>query len=102
MRSFILVIGLFASVAAVPLHSQDADAPAAPAAEPAPGEQTTSQVPAEGYSGLPERAPQAPTMRAYWHVFIAFAVTWALLFGYALSVGQRFARLEEEVQRLRG
>jgi CcmD family protein len=39
-------------------------------------------------------------MRAYWHVFIAFAATWLLLFGYALSVGRRFGRLESELQRL--
>lgn len=53
-------------------------------------------------SGLPQRDPPARTMRAYWHVFIAFAVTWILLFGFALSLGRRFGRLEEEVQRLGG
>lgn len=53
-------------------------------------------------SGLPERAPQARTMRAYWHVFAAFAITWLLLFGYAVTIGRRFGRLEEEIRRLSG
>jgi len=53
-------------------------------------------------SGLPQRDVPARTMRAYWHVFIAFAITWLLLFGFALSMGRRFGQLEEEVRRLRG
>jgi len=53
-------------------------------------------------SGLPQRDAPARTMRAYWHVFIAFAITWLLLFGFALSMGRRFGQLEEEVRRLRG
>jgi CcmD family protein len=52
-------------------------------------------------SGLPERAAPARTMRAYWHVFVAFVITWALLFGFALSMGRRFGALEEEIRRLR-
>jgi CcmD family protein len=52
-------------------------------------------------SGLPERAAPPRTMRAYWHVFVAFAITWVLLFGFALSIGRRFGALEEEVRRLR-
>lgn len=56
---------------------------------------------AAAVSGLPVRSAQARTMRAYWHVFIAFALTWALLFGYALTIGRRFGKLELEVRRLR-
>lgn len=52
--------------------------------------------------GVPERAAPPRTLRAHWHVFIAFAVLWVLLFGYAISVGRRFGRLEDEVRRLRG
>jgi CcmD family protein len=51
-------------------------------------------------SGLPLRATPPPTMRAYWHVFAAFAIAWALLFGYALFLGRRFGRLERELRRL--
>jgi CcmD family protein len=58
-------------------------------------------APAEPSTGLPQRPAQPRTMRDYWHVFIAFAITWLLLFGYALSLGRRFSRLEAEVRRLR-
>lgn len=51
-------------------------------------------------SGLPERAQPPRTLRAYWHLFIAFAVTWVLVFGYALTIGRRFSRLEEELRRV--
>jgi CcmD family protein len=58
---------------------------------------------AGSYAGaLPERASSPRTLRAHAHVYIAFAVVWALLFGYAISLGRRFSRLEEEVRRLRG
>ncbi|MBW3630848.1 MAG: CcmD family protein [Gemmatimonadetes bacterium] len=41
-------------------------------------------------------------MRAYWHVFVAFAVAWALLFGYVVALGRRFGSLEREIRRLEG
>lgn len=53
-------------------------------------------------SGLPVRDSAPRTLRAYWHVFIAFGITWLLLFGYAVSVGRRFGRLEQELGRLEG
>lgn len=58
---------------------------------------------AEPYvGGLPERAAPPRTLRAHWHVFVAFAIVWLLLFGYALTIGRRFGRLEDEVRRLGG
>lgn len=60
------------------------------------------QDPAGPYAGgVPERAAPPRTLRAHWHVFVAFAIVWALLFGYAVSVGRRFGRLEDEVRRLK-
>lgn len=50
---------------------------------------------------LPRQAQPPRTFRAYWHVFIAFALTWILLFGYVLFLGRRFSRLEREVEALR-
>ncbi|HET7274358.1 MAG TPA: CcmD family protein [Longimicrobiaceae bacterium] len=47
-----------------------------------------------------ERIEAPRTLRDYWHLFIAFALAWALLFGYALTLGRRFHRLDQEVQRL--
>jgi CcmD family protein len=45
-----------------------------------------------------DQAPAPPrTLRAYWHVFTAFTLAWLFLFGYALSLGRRFRRLEEQV-----
>jgi CcmD family protein len=57
---------------------------------------------AQAQGGEIAQPPLQPrSMRPYWHVFMAFAVVWLLLFGYALTVGRRFGRLEEEVRRLR-
>ena len=41
------------------------------------------------------------TLRAYAHVFIAFGLAWLFLFGYALSLGRRFRRLEQDIDSLR-
>ena len=50
-----------------------------------------------------EQAPAPPrTLRAYWHVFIAFALAWLLLFGNAVSLSRRFRKLEQDVDALRG
>lgn len=53
-------------------------------------------------SPLPSRPAPPRTLRAHWHVFVAFALAWALLFGYALSLGRRFARLERDLQGMHG
>lgn len=45
---------------------------------------------------------QPRSMRAYWHVFIAFGLTWLLLLGYIVSLGRRFSQLEREVRGLLG
>ena len=62
---------------------------------PAPGVEQVAPI-----SGLPARAAPPRTLRAHWHVFAAFAVAWILLFGYALTLGGRFGRLEREIQAL--
>ena len=58
---------------------------------------TAAEAPAA--AGLPQRAAAERTMRGYWHLFIAFAVTWLLLFGYAISLGRRFSALERKLER---
>jgi CcmD family protein len=40
------------------------------------------------------------TLRAFWHVFIAYALTIVLLFGYALSIGARLGTLERRLAAL--
>ena len=52
-------------------------------------------------TGLPTQATPPRTLRAHWHVYIAFAATWLLLFGYAVWLGRRFGRLEEEIRQVR-
>ena len=78
--------------------------PAALRAQAAPDTSTAAvaaaPVPTSVSDGLPQRAGPPRTLKAYWHVFIAFAIAWILLFGYALSLGRRFARVERELQRL--
>lgn len=77
------------------------ESPAAPA-------QTTPAVSAEASAPPAQAAPvfareQAPrTLRAYWHVFAAFGIAWLLLFGYALALGRRFARIERSLDAVRG
>lgn len=48
---------------------------------------------------LPQPIVRPRSLRPYWHVFAAFAVAWALLFAYALSLGRRFAALERDLTR---
>lgn len=75
-------------------------AASAPAAAPA---QAPAAAPAAGpTAGLPSRAAPARTLRAHWHVFAAFAIGWALVFGYLLSVLGRWRRLERDLDALRG
>lgn len=62
----------------------------APAAEPAANAE------------LPRGAMPPRTLRAQAHVYVAFSVAWVLLFGYAVWVGRRFARVEREVEALGG
>lgn len=71
---------------------------AVPAQTPAASAAETPGFRAEPGVSFAERTGAPRTLRAYWHVFIAFAVTWLLLFGYALSLGTRWARLERRLQ----
>jgi len=54
----------------------------------------------EGFRAVQAQHAAERTMRGYWHLFIAFALTWLVLFGYVISLGRRFGRLEEELNRL--
>jgi CcmD family protein len=71
-------------------------------AQPDTGAATTTYqaAPAGAGSSLPARQAPPRTFRAYWHVFIAFALAWLLLFGYTVSIARRSRRLEEQMDRL--
>ena len=96
-----LAAALLALSPAPRLAAQDpppaAAAQQAPAAAPAPAEHSLRRTAFAGEQLAPPR-----TLRAYWHVFIAFALAWAFLFGYVVSIGRRFRTLEREVDTLRG
>jgi hypothetical protein len=39
----------------------------------------------------------APQMRQFWHVFIAYAVAWGLVFGWAVAIFRRLGRVETQL-----
>jgi CcmD family protein len=104
MRSHIrhLALALLLATTAAPAMAQDAPAAAAESAAPAVEavSQPAPEVVGSTTHGVPLARPAERTLRPYWHVFIAFALAWALLFGYALSLGRRFGRLERELAGL--
>lgn len=101
MRSMrIVLLALFAlsaAPAAAPLAAQEPAATSAPAATPPSAPAT--QAAQTGSSALPRYTPPR-TLRAYAHVFVAFAVAWVLLFGYVVFLSRKFRRVEEQVEAL--
>jgi CcmD family protein len=77
-------------------------APSAARAQPDTGAATTTYQPAAAgaASALPAREAPPRSLRAYWHVFIAFAIAWGLLFGYVVLIARRSRRLEEQLDGL--
>lgn len=92
--------GMAAQGPDTPVSSEGVTPVAAAQQSAQPATQSPAYGGAEAVSALPQREQAPRTLRAYWHVFIAFAVTWVLLFGYALSLGRRWARLEEDLVSL--
>lgn len=91
LRSLLLVLALLVSAPAARAQ--------VPAGGYAPAETSTAVVAPAQSGGLPARPAPPRTLRDHWHVFIAFALAWLLLFGYVVSVGRRFAKVEEEIRR---
>ena len=100
MRRIILLSSLLLAFSAGSLTAQ-ADGPAAsPEAEiVAPSDFGSASA---AGSGLPQAPPPPRTLRAYWHLFGAYAIVWVLLFGYAISLGRRSGALERRIERLEG
>lgn len=50
---------------------------------------------------LPLEAQQggAPSLRPYGHVFVAYAIGWVLVLGWAVSIARRLGRVEERLSR---
>ena len=104
MRRFrIALLALAALASPMALHAQ---APAGETATEAAAAPTTGARPSHAApasvssaSSLPRYTPPR-TLRAYAHVFIAFAIVWALLFGYLVFLARKFRRVEEQVAAL--
>jgi CcmD family protein len=46
--------------------------------------------------------PQAlasQSLRGYTHMFIAYFIAWAIIFGWVVSIGRRLARLEKRLRK---
>lgn len=74
--------------------------PALRAQEPSPAAAQAAALqapPTEARTGIPQRAAPPRTLRDYTHVFAAFAIAWLLLFGYVVSLGRRWSRVEREL-----
>ncbi len=53
-------------------------------------------LPGAGELAAQAGAP-APQMRQFWHVFIAYAIAWGLVFGWAVAIFRRLGRLEAQL-----
>jgi CcmD family protein len=97
----IVLLALFALLAAPALGpSAGAQAPAATSSEAAASPAVPAADAAQpGSAALPRYTPPR-TLRAYTHVFVAFAVAWVLLFGYVFFLARKFRRVEEQVEAL--
>jgi CcmD family protein len=97
----IALLALFALLAAPALGpSVDAQAPAATSTESAASPAVpVADAAQSGSAALPRYTPPR-TLRAYTHVFVAFAVAWVLLFGYVFFLARKFRRVEEQVEAL--
>lgn len=58
-----------------------------------------AQEDADADAAFPVRDTAPRLQRAYLHVFLAFGIAWVLIFGYAVTLGKRFNRLEQDLER---
>ncbi len=99
-RTLVLLVTALLLASPFAVAAQQSGTVPVPAVEADPAFTAAEAPPAA--AGLPQRAAAERTMRGYWHLFIAFAVTWLLLFGYAISLGRRFGTLERQLDRTGG
>ena len=99
-RNFILVGHL--AIPGGPVAALGADPAGTPAVEAVAPVGAPAAAQGTPVTGLPDAAPPPRTLRAYWHLFGAYAIVWTLLFGYAVYLGRRTGALEREIARLEG
>jgi CcmD family protein len=49
-----------------------------------------------------EELGQQTLGRAYWHVFLAYAIAWIFIFGWIISIARRLGRVEKSLGNLDG
>lgn len=49
-------------------------------------------------AGQAETLGQQTLGRPYWHVFIAYAIAWILIFGWIVSIARRLGKVEKSLQ----
>ena len=110
MRRFSVALLALVALAAAPAvyaqapagetASEAAASSSAPVSAPAAGVQAAPAADAtSSASSLPRYTPPR-TLRAYAHVFVAYAVAWLLLLGYMVFLSRKFKRVEEQVAAL--
>lgn len=52
---------------------------------------------APGLSWAQQTGLASQSLRGYWHVFIAYALAWVLVFGWLVSVFRRLGRLDRDL-----
>jgi CcmD family protein len=90
------VLALSLASGTAPVRAQEP----APAAEAQVATPDASQALRTTAQSLPEQYAPPRTLRAYWHVFAAFAFAWLMILGYAISLARRFRRLEQQVDAI--
>lgn len=53
----------------------------------------------ETASAQAEALGQQRLGRAYWHVFLAYAIGWVLILGWVVSIARRLGRVESRLNR---
>jgi CcmD family protein len=48
-------------------------------------------------AGLDAQSAASPRMRDFWHVFIAYGVAWAVLFGWVFAIFRRLGRIQSKL-----
>lgn len=58
-------------------------------------------LPTELLAQAAQSAPEPPReMRQFWHVFIAYAIAWLLVFVWLLTILRRIRRVDERLTKL--
>lgn len=94
-RAILGVAMLFAMTASfTPAPAQE---PVAPAGEPV--EEASATAP-DDPATVSDPLPAPNFTRAYWHVFLAFGIAWALVLGYVVLLNRRMADAERDLGRM--